>query len=289
MTDQQQSISIAHIVNTFSKGDGRHERLQEMTLSSMLSARDFSTSSVKVELFAAQDPESEIQLPRGFFETEKLTQSIQDVGNFSAHKKLPLLNDILVRLYEASRSNIFIYTNIDIILRPNFYQVVSGFFSGGYDAVVVNRRNKELPENCINAESLPALHQQVGTPHPGIDCVAFKRNIFPKFILGNICIGIPKIGAALFDNVEFYSNNLIWLKNVDLTAHIGDRRDSWWWSNKMEAAELTRHNDQEYKKIALYKETPFKRHAPRRLHEKRAAEIFPKSSWSKFKAKDFLR
>ncbi len=84
-----------------------------------------------------------------------------DCGRFAVPRKLPLIKDILGRLYDASDAEYFIYTNVNIGLMPNFYVAVNAIIESGYDAFVINRRTISLRcrESGIEVPPLPQMAQ----------------------------------------------------------------------------------------------------------------------------------
>ena len=99
-----------------------------------------AASKLSVSLFSAQHPEDASIIPAFITHTPDLTRSIDSLEEFKGTRKLPLLVDILDRLYEATDAEFLIYTNIDISLMTQFYSCVSSIISSGFDAFTINRR-----------------------------------------------------------------------------------------------------------------------------------------------------
>ena len=87
---------------------------QPVTLETLKAAREFAEGRVNVELYSAQYPEDLVLVPEGFKLTPNLDRSILDIAEFSIKRKLPLITDILNRLYDASEADYLIYTNVDM-------------------------------------------------------------------------------------------------------------------------------------------------------------------------------
>ena len=134
--------------------------------------------------------------------------------------KLPLISDILSRLYEESDADYFIYTNVDIGLYPDFYLKVNSFIDQGLDAFIINRRR--LPENVGESNKLNDIFQLKGKTHPGFDCFVFKRSLLPQFKLENICIGVPFIGITLSQNIFALAEKYKIFTDEILTFHLGE-------------------------------------------------------------------
>ena len=107
--------TLAHIVNPVAIGETSDLFVaQPITFESMRLAREFARGTVDVSLHTAQFAEDHAIIPDYLACTPDLTRSVLDCGNFQVKRKLPLIKDILGRLYDASDAEYFIYTNVDI-------------------------------------------------------------------------------------------------------------------------------------------------------------------------------
>ncbi|MDD3876538.1 MAG: hypothetical protein PHT69_07945 [Bacteroidales bacterium] len=229
------SLKIAHIVNIF-KPDYNSDlyTAQPITLESMRVAKNFSDSEISIDLFSAHYPEDNDMVPSFFLKTTFLELSVTNRGKFKTNRKLPLISEILQKLYEASDAEYFIYTNNDIILLPFFYKTVKQIIEQGHDAFIINRRRISSRFNKI--EDLPLIYAECGKKHPGFDCFVFKREIFPKMHLDNICIGVPFIGVTLAHNLFCFARNFKLFDDLHITTHIGldimGHRTEYYWHNR---------------------------------------------------------
>jgi len=218
-------LRIAHIINTVKVGKQSDlHSAQPVTFETMRRARDFSADTVTVQLYSAQFPEDVDVVPDWIVKTPDLESSILNVGKFQKSRKLPLIKDILDRLYEASEADYFIYTNVDIALMPHFYLVVAQLIESGIDGMVINRRT--IANTPCELAQLPLMWAQAGEEHPGYDCFVFQRGAYPDFELGTSCIGVNWIGKVLLANVYAHSENFKTFADLHLTFHLGDDR-SW--------------------------------------------------------------
>ena len=230
-------MKIAHVINIFTP-DYRSDlyTAQPITLESMRVAKDFAADKVEVALYSAHYEQDEPLVPDYFNKTAHLTKAVTDIKSFYKQKKLPLIHDILTNLYNVSDAEYFIYTNNDIILQPSFYVCVKSIIEKGHDAFIINRRR--IHAGFTKIEDLPAIYAETGKKHPGFDCFIFKRDIFPKMQLGNICIGVPFIGVTMAHNLFCFSRHFKLFDNLHLTAHIGmdimGLRDQYYWHNRSE-------------------------------------------------------
>ncbi len=183
---------------------------------------------MEVTLLTAQYAEDRPIVPKGLTPTPDLERSVLDLGSFQKNRKLPLLKDILDRIYNATDAEYLIYTNVDIALMPNFYITVNKFIEAGYDAFVINRRTISDKYKCI--DEIPLMYSETGKSHIGHDCFIFRRDMYPRFTLGTVCVGINWVGRALICNLACHSKNFKEFKDQHLTFHIGN--DRIWKSNE---------------------------------------------------------
>ena len=213
-------VSIAHIINPVIVPESSDLFVaQSITFETMRRAHDYSASTVDVSLFSAQYSEDRSMVPGYIKKTRDLDTSIRDINNLSDYRKLPSLKEILDRLYEASNADYFIYTNVDIGLRKEFYTAVNNFISKGYDAFSITRRTISNRYNSI--QDLSQIDLDIGMQHPGWDCFVFSRKLYPEFELEGVYLGLPPIGRILFCNCIRYATRATLFRNVNLTFHIG--------------------------------------------------------------------
>ncbi len=237
---------IAHIVNPFyAENSSEQYFAQKITFETMRLARKFSRDHVKVDLFSVFFPEDQQFSPEDFQSVTELDRSVSDVATFKHKRKLPLLVDIIDRLYESSDAEYFIYTNVDIALMPHFYIAVDRFLELGYDSFVINRRT--IPDHFKDINEIPLMYSELGIPHEGHDCFVFRRALHKKFNYGNTCIGMPFINRVLIFNFECHAKNFNEFKRKHLTFHIGNYTD---WLND-DYFDYMAHNKMEFGKILL--------------------------------------
>lgn len=213
--------SIAHIINPFSdESESDLFTAQPITFESMRNAKQQAVESVKVDLYSAQYSEDKHMIPSYFIKTPDLERSVLDRENFQHKMKLPLLIDILDRVYHASDAEYLIYTNVDIGLYPNFYVKVNEIIGQGYDAFIINRRR--LPPAYSSVSDLPDIYSNKGKSHPGFDCFVFHRSLYPQLKLEGICIGVPFVEIAFSQNLFALSRRFKLFDNEFLTFHIGE-------------------------------------------------------------------
>ncbi|MCP5054021.1 MAG: hypothetical protein GY940_43030, partial [bacterium] len=180
--------TLAHIVNPVKVSETSDLYIaQPITFETMKIAREACSHEINVKQFTCQYPEDRCLVPEGFTATPDLERSVLAVGEFKNPRKLPLIKDILDRLYDNTDALYLIYTNVDIGLQPYFYPAVSAIIQQGYDAFVINRRT--IPTNYKSLEEIPAMYTEIGEFHKGWDCFIFERSLYPRFQLGTACIG----------------------------------------------------------------------------------------------------
>jgi tetratricopeptide (TPR) repeat protein len=244
----QGKIKIAHIINpVIVKESSDLYIAQPITFTTMKTARQQASGKVDVTLYTAQYPEDRAIIPESFIQTPDLDRSILDIANFQEPRKLPLIKDILDRLYEAAPdADYLIYTNADIALQPHFYTEVAKIIEQGYDAFVINRRT--IPDKYKDISEIPLMYAEKGKPHPGQDCFVFKRSLYPKFYLETHAIGIGFCFRSMLLNCLCHAENFQEFKDLYLTFHIGNEET---WKNDKWKDYLS-HNTEEVKKVLNY-------------------------------------
>ncbi len=228
-------LHLAHIINPVNAPEGTElHTVQPLVFNSMQIASLYANND-QVDLLAICYPEDEVMVESHFKQLPYLNRSALDVDGLNTDKKLPFISDILRALYDNSNAEYLIYTNADIILQPFFYQAVANYINQGHDALIINRRR--IAPIYTGVEQLPQIWAETGNPHPGFDCFVFHRSLFPKFVLGEILIGMPFIEATLAHNLFAHSANYLLLDHHHLTAHLGmevmpKRNDALYWHNR---------------------------------------------------------
>lgn len=238
---------FAHIINPVVVGESSDLfKAQPVTFKTMQIAREFAKESVKVEFYSAQYAEDRKIIPADFTMTPDLERSVMDIGTFARNRKLPLLKDILDRFYSATDADYLIYTNVDIALQPHFYLAVNSIVEQGIDSFIINRRS--ITEEYQEIEQIPLMYAQVGEKHPGRDCFVFKRQFYPHYKLGNVCLGAGRVGAVLALNLIYNSLFFEEFRNLHLTFHLGEQRV--WREDKFQ--DFNAHNRSEWETLLQY-------------------------------------
>lgn len=217
-------MRISHIINPVIVSESSDLFVaQPITFATLKVAQEYASNyDIKVDLYSSQFPEDHEIIPKYFIKTPDLNRSILDFGDFIIKRKLPLIKDILDRLNQASDSDYFIYTNVDIAVMPHFYVVIAELIAQGYDGFVINRRT--ISQNYKNPQELPLMYAEVGAKHPGYDCFIFSKKSYQNFYLFNTFIGSSPIGSCLLINLYYTSKSFKVFKDLHLTFHIGDDR-----------------------------------------------------------------
>lgn len=212
--------SIAHIINLFQPSETSDLKLaQEVTIASMVRAKNESKEPSKIQLLSAQTEADRKVVPTEFITTKNLTRDVSNLANFNGNMRLPILKDILDRAYAESDAEYIIFSNVDIGVQPHFYDEVNAFIEQGHDAFMINRRR--IPEKFNSVGQLDEMYAERGKKHPGFDCFVFKRELYPKFSLANVCIGVPFIEITLSQNLFCFAQKPTVLTDEYLTFHIG--------------------------------------------------------------------
>jgi hypothetical protein len=211
--------SLAHIINPFiADPTSDLHTAQPITFESMRRAKALA-KEINVTLFTAQFKEDRSAVPTGFVPTKDLERSVPDMAHFEKPLRLPLLADILERLYTVSDAEYLVYSNVDIGLYPDFYLKVNEFIARGHDAFIINRRR--LPGTYTQVSELEKIYTEKGKKHPGFDCFVFHRSLYPKLNLGKICIGVPFVEISFSQNLFALAKNFKLFDDEILTFHLG--------------------------------------------------------------------
>lgn len=220
------NIRIAHIINPVNaESNSVFYAIQQITFESILNAKRFSSSEKneqkgrKIDFFTTQFPEDRAIIPQGFTILPDLQRSVLDFGKFDKPRKLPLIADILATVDKASDADYFIYTNMDIGLMPSFYETIFQEIENGHDAILITRRR--ISKTYTSVAQLPETYADLGKPHPGYDTFVFHRSLLEKFVLSEICVGIPFLEVSLLHNFIAFAQNLQLIDRAHLTFHIG--------------------------------------------------------------------
>lgn len=232
---------FAHILNLVSEQENKalHES-QQLPLASIHKAIETCNNKIKVDLLYTHNSKFPLYHTQSAL-TIPLERNINSLDHMKSPRELPFLRDILEKGYNATTAEYLIYSNSDIGLMPQFYKVIEEYINKGHDAIVVNRRR--IKSTLNNSGDLDAIYSEVGLPHPGYDMFIFKRELFPDFILNNICIGIPFAGNDLFYNLFCFAEKPVLLADKHLTFHIGLELVKDWGSSAIQ-----KHNYREFRK-----------------------------------------
>lgn len=219
-------FKIAHIINPVKVSKSSDLYIaQPVTFESMRRAKEMSSPEMQIDLYTTQFQEDLELIPEWFIKTSNLNKSVLDVASFKKRRKLPLIKDIIRKLFLAApNADYYIYTNVDIGLYPNFYTSLNSYLSLGHDAILINRRTISNKYKVIS--ELPFIYADNGSEHEGIDGFVFSKEIIEKLILGNSIIGSGPVGIIFAFNLLTFAHKPIWLQNSHLTFHIGDDK-SW--------------------------------------------------------------
>jgi len=212
--------SISHIINLFQPAETSDLKLaQEVTIASMIRAKNDCKNSSKIQLLSAQTEEDRKIVPPEFIVTKSLTRDVSNLATLDGEMRLPILKDILDRAYNESEAEYLIFSNVDIGVQPHFYDAVNWLIEQGHDAFMINRRR--IPEKFNSVDQLDEMLAEKGKKHPGFDCFVFKRELYPKFSLAEVCIGVPFIEITLSQNLFCFAENPKVFADEHLTFHIG--------------------------------------------------------------------
>ncbi|MFT4662282.1 MAG: hypothetical protein ACI8XB_002571 [Patiriisocius sp.] len=210
-----------------------------------------NVSNALVGLLTTQYHEDREIIPGHMTILNDLKLEMSDYFNFKMHRKLPVIREIFNRLKDQE-GDYCIYSNVDISVRPDFYQFVCEKVNLGYDAFVVNRRT--IPPKFKDISEYDDMCMEVGEKHPGFDCFIFKKELLDKFEMGNAGLGANWIGRVIITNLIVHAKKFEIFEDEFKTFHIGDDRS---WKNP-DFADYDEFNRQELIKILIKYRLQFK-------------------------------
>ena len=211
-----------HVVNPFTGGKPEGiDQTQKVTIEGMAKAKAYSDADVSL-IFALENGDGHLSFDCGE-SIECINRYVGDVADFESNKKLPLLYDIIgSALSQADDEDYIVYTNVDIIPVPHFYDALEEIAKRGIDAFSINRRT--LSGNW-EGSGLSALSlSEVGSAHPGTDCLVFKAKVFRDCVGSRTCIGAMNVMKSFLYSLAAVSSRLVIIEDAYLTCHVGDDR-----------------------------------------------------------------
>jgi hypothetical protein len=149
-------------------------------------------------------------VPTDFIRLNDLVRSTQtEYPELQLSKQMPFVSDIfdnLRAISDFSSYDYVIYTNSDIIVRNDFYDIVAGVIQYGYDGFTINRQtvgksklNKRGKKGKLyTADDLHEIYQLKGKFHPGSDCFMMKSDVFQQIEMGDLFLGSTAFANLLF-------------------------------------------------------------------------------------------
>jgi len=203
---------------------------QSLVMGSMLRAAEKSRRPVL--LAAATLPEDAAAAPPDFIRLSLTRSAATEYTNtkYNTTKELPFIQDIFDGLRNSDiQYDYVIYTNADIILHEDFYNIVRKQIWAGYDFFQINRQT--VIGGNINSKGDPYTVQDLDEIfasqelqlHEGTDCFVIRRNIFEKVDMGNLFLGTPPFANMLQLQTSYYATKARRFGSLQLKAiyHLG--------------------------------------------------------------------
>lgn len=230
-------VRLVHVVPLYKVHDCEerfcpYDQDQSVAVASITRARN-SSKRAKVTLAASVFAEDATAVSDDFVTLPNLTRSTStEYANFTDTEKLPFIGDIFSNLRSSSKTmdpyEYVIYTNADIVLREDFYDIVASTIHNGYDAFTINRqtvpKTKERNDDLYTMSDLDEIFQLKGKVHPGSDCFVMKKIIFDQIDMGNLFLGHPPTANVLLVQLESLAERYRMFASHELQAtfHLGD-------------------------------------------------------------------
>ena len=235
--DSKVGARLLHVISPFLVDDCPsqfcpYDQAQSVTIGSMLRAKSrLGRGSVTLAASAFEDDLKYLELD-GFEILPALIRSTTtQYPDLPTRPSLPFFQDILDgALQHDVNADYLIYTNSDIILHEDFYDMVQQMVTHNeYDYFTINRRlvSKTRSDGTLRTTSdLDEIFTSVFEEHPGSDCFVIKREIAEKINMGDVFIGAPFFANVLNLKALYHSLNPAVFKSDELMAtfHLGDDR-----------------------------------------------------------------
>lgn len=212
------NLKVLHLTPLY-KVDNCDERFcpfnrdQSIAIASMLRAR-LECRKVHVTFATSVFPEDVEAIPNEFIGLKDLSRSVAtNYPELDVTKKLPFAQDIFDNLQSWEGFDTYdyvIYTNADIIVRNDFYNVVANTIASGYDGFTINRQTIpetkiSEPERGYTASDLDEIYELRGKVHPGSDCFIMSRAIFNRINMGDVFLGYAPVANIMFIQIQSYA------------------------------------------------------------------------------------
>lgn len=235
-------LKIAHIINpVHADPSSELAQVQPFTFESMRQAKEKASAQLDVELLCTQYEEDIPAIPEGFKNCGNLERSAMDIQGAAPFKQLPFLQDILERMHQAVHADVYLYSNVDIIVTPDFYLAIAAYHAQGIDAMTIHRRRVEPIYESV--DQLPLIFAESGLPHSGFDTFAYDAGLASKIDVGEVVIGIPHVGNCLAHNLMAHAQRFEALHERHLCIHLGMELTKNWGPQ-----DLQKHNYTEFRK-----------------------------------------
>jgi hypothetical protein len=174
------------------------------------------SKNANVTLATSVFSEEEDIVPIEFICLNNIVRSIQtEYPELQLSKKMPFVSGIfdnLRAINDFSSYDYVIYTNSDIIVHNDFYDIVAGVIQNGYDGFTINRQTVGKSKlnkwgkggKLYTADDLDEIYQLKGKLHPGSDCFMMKSDVFQQIEMGDLFLG-----SITFANLLLVSGNSI--------------------------------------------------------------------------------
>lgn len=219
-------VSFTHIINPFVCGpDTEHGIASRITYASLTAATEHAHEvGIEVAINAVILPGDEAAIAAPAKLGGHLTRTVQDVRTLNPRRPFPLIADILKTGSASAASSHLIFTNMDIVLRPDFYAQLRTLIESRFDEktpFIVYRRN--IPGHYSGTDQLPAMYAEAGELAYGFDCFVFPRAYVSQLDLGQCCIGAAHFDYLMFMALDAVSGfRMQRVDDVPLTLHIGN-------------------------------------------------------------------
>jgi len=265
---------IVHCLNPFpAKPGSEHDRAQRVTFASMAHARSVARQlqpQLDVRFVKVTDAHDVSSALIEFDDQYRIERSVMDLSDFKIPRSLPIMMDVLTAP-SVEPDDILVFTNVDIALVPGFYGFLEAIFSRGADCAIISRRT--ISSIFEDERDLPLMACEVGAPHPGFDCFAFRGRLRDALLPCDSCVGIGHVELPFVYQLLARADRPVVPLDAHATYHLGNDRQ---WAHE-DFSDYHAHNLREVDRIfqALLDDPAIRDRMVQRLSQAPRAGTFP--------------
>lgn len=216
-------MRVAHVVPLLNHSAPTSlQEAQRLAIASQRNAIAHSEEDLEVSLYGAGFADEDV-IVESVIVRPTLRHTARDFVPHGIDRRLPLLAEVLDALPSPQNFDIFVYTNADIAVQPQFYRAVAELVNSGIDAGSITRRTVPSPPTQVNP--LVWASMQEGDRHAGHDCLFFAAHLLTGVDVGRVTLGAGNVMRPLLASLFMRAERFEVFTHLHLTFHIDDEQD----------------------------------------------------------------